>query len=318
MYPSGSRENVPRDASPINFDMADFLANMTAEDMALLVGALGAQTKPTPKGDDSVEDDQEDTYDLYMFNGLNLTRGSRTAAQVVNNKVRVSHNDRGKDPDQKVKTFTHWCGYSLTHKLKQPDITKLFSSSTDDDIGTAAISSQTAFDGIVDWFRQVDAHYLLQMPDCENLFDYKLLKFCSTSKDLTNIKVCRDTELSRCANTWTWLTRMVCLWMLEPLGRFKSSWKSLRRLSSSNKSSIPSSNFLSNVVVESPFGNSSLMLLNFVAMNMFKSYRTSLPTLTFVISMVKTSLSELLVSKLLCPDFDRMFPTTPSIVTSLA
>ena len=194
MDPSASGENVPSNATPVNFDMADFLANMTADDMALLARALGAQTNPVPKGNASVGTADDGHYDLSLFTGLNLTHRSRTAAQVVNNKVRVSRNDRGKDPDQKVKTFTRWCGYSLTHKLKQPDFTKLFSSSSDDDIGTAALSSQTAFDGIVDWFCQVDAHYLLQMPDCENLFDYEQLKYCSASKDLTNIEVCRDTE----------------------------------------------------------------------------------------------------------------------------
>ncbi|KAL7486658.1 hypothetical protein ACHAW6_012256 [Cyclotella cf. meneghiniana] len=148
MDPSDSGENVPSNATLVNFDMADFLANMTADDTALLARALGAQTNPVPKDDVGVGTADDGHYDLSLFTGLNLTHRSHTAAQVANNKVRVSRNDRGKDHDQKVKTFTRWCGYSLTHKLKQPDFTKLFSSSSDDNIGTAALSSQTAFDGV--------------------------------------------------------------------------------------------------------------------------------------------------------------------------
>lgn len=139
------------------------------------------------------DEDDDDPYSLHLFTGLELS-GSRSDAQLMSNKVRVSRHNRGTDPDQKVKTFTRWCGYSLTHKLKQPDFTKLFSSSTDDDIGTAALGSQTAFEGAVDWFRQVDAHYLLQMPVCDDLLDYQQLQRCTTSKDLTNVEVCRDAE----------------------------------------------------------------------------------------------------------------------------
>ncbi|KAL3801556.1 hypothetical protein ACHAWO_001361 [Cyclotella atomus] len=189
--PAGSGDAT---ANPVSFSMADLLANMMSADMALLAAALKARTK-SPLEDNVEDEDEEDdpSYSLHLFNGLNLS-ASRTDAQLINNKVRVSRNNRGTDPDQKVKTFTRWCGYSLTHKLKQPDFSKLFSSSSDDDIGTAALSSQTAFDGAVDWFRQVDAHYLLQMPDCDDLLDYQKLQRCSTSKDLTNVEVCRDTE----------------------------------------------------------------------------------------------------------------------------
>ncbi|KAL3764830.1 hypothetical protein ACHAWO_006014 [Cyclotella atomus] len=179
-------------ANPVNFDMNDFLANMTSDDMALLARALAGRNRSLGDADDE-ENDEPDPYALHLFTGLSLS-GSRTDSQVIDSKVRVSRHNRGTDPDQKVKTFTRWCGYSLTHKLKQPDFSKLFSSSSDDDIGTAALSSQTAFDGAVDWFRQVDAHYLLQMPDCTNLLDYQELQNCSTSKDLTNVEVCRDTD----------------------------------------------------------------------------------------------------------------------------
>lgn len=33
------------------------------------------------------------------------------------------------------------------------------------------------------------------MPDCDDLLDYQELQKCTTSKDLTNVEVCRDTEL---------------------------------------------------------------------------------------------------------------------------
>jgi hypothetical protein len=102
--PAGSGENVGTSATPVGFDMADFLANMTNDNMALLAKALACRTKsPGDAGDGN--DDKRDPNALHLFTGLSLS-GSRTDAQVINSKVRVSRNNRGTDPKQKVKTFT--------------------------------------------------------------------------------------------------------------------------------------------------------------------------------------------------------------------
>jgi hypothetical protein len=100
---------------------------------------------------------------VSLRSGLSLRAGRRSDEEVAAGRILVSRFDRGDSPDSRKKLRDRVC-VQLPHVLTSPDYSALLSSDTSTDLGSSAISTQTAIDGVIDWAITHDVFYVCNIP----------------------------------------------------------------------------------------------------------------------------------------------------------
>ena len=91
--------------------------------------------------------------------GLSLCAGHHSQEEVTARQILVSCFDRRDLPDSCKKLQDRVC-VQLPHALTLPDDSSLLSSDSTTDLGSSAIDTQTAINGVVDWAVRHDVFYV--------------------------------------------------------------------------------------------------------------------------------------------------------------
>jgi hypothetical protein len=138
-----------------------------------------ASTKPKPQ-----------EQGVILASGMGFrTRGDRTSNELAKGFVIVSRDDRSTLSAEALKKLRDRVCVALPHKLSEPKWSDILDQSTDTDLGSTIISTQTQIQGVVEFAQSYDIAYVCNIPLVKDMFDEVELSQCTYRNLLTHYNV---------------------------------------------------------------------------------------------------------------------------------
>jgi hypothetical protein len=166
--------NVKTENDPTDLSSAIFDAFKRLIDEDKKKGAASVKPKPQEQG-------------MILSSGMGFrSLGDRSDKELAKGFIVVSRSDRINLSPEALKKLRDRICVALPHKLSEPKWSDILDQSSDTDLGSTIISTQTQIQGVVEFAKSYDIAYICNIPLVHDMFDEVELSQCSYRNLLTH------------------------------------------------------------------------------------------------------------------------------------